>query len=132
MYCICCDKDNVKPYQLGIDDQSSINEEEYIWSVEEKELNEDSKIYYGKEKLITNVDNRMWNDGIVQIIDAGYGSRYDTTKFVIAICDDCIKNKLQDGTLLNYGNYMSDRYSKDKVDKSKGILRRRQNLDRLV
>jgi hypothetical protein len=42
----------------------------------------------------------MVNDGIIQTIDGGFGSIHDTDTFIIAICDDCITENLEDGTLL--------------------------------
>lgn len=33
----------------------------------------------------------MWENGIVEAISAGYGSRFDGNIYIIAICDDCIK-----------------------------------------
>lgn len=134
MYCICCDKDNVKPYGLGyVDNIPEMTEEEYIWSIEEHPLDENGQKYYLRDKLVTNADNRMWDGGIVQIISAGYGSSFDTSQFVIAICDDCIKNKIHDASILHYGNYMhGGKWVKEDIDQSKQILRRRKNLDGLV
>lgn len=39
----------------------------------------------------------MWNDGVVEKISFGYGSRYDMSSFYIAICDDCIEDLLKSG-----------------------------------
>ena len=36
---------------------------------------------------------RMWDDAIVDKIQAGYGSRFDGNIYVIAICDPCIASK---------------------------------------
>lgn len=36
----------------------------------------------------------MWEDGIVEIINGGYGSNFDGNKYLIAICDDCIESNL--------------------------------------
>jgi hypothetical protein len=74
----------------------------------------------------------MVSDGIIQIIDAGYGSKCDGDQFIIAICDDCIKENLEDGTLLYFGNYMSSYFTKVNIEKSKKTYRRRKNLDKLV
>lgn len=129
MYCICCKKDKLKP---GLDDMS---EEDYIWKVERKELkSKEEQEYFGSKVQITNTNNRMWSDGIVHIIDAGYGSNHDTDKFVIAICDDCINLNLEDGTLLYHGNYMYPDHpaTEEERNKSKQIYRRRKNLDDLV
>jgi len=130
MYCICCKKDNVIPLQHG----EEMSEEDYIWSVEKEELTKEGQEYFGKKVRMDNVDSRMWDGGIVQIINAGYGSGHDTDQYVIAICDDCIDRETEEGTLLQYDNYMhpDSPYTKEVVDKSKQIYRRRKNLDRLV
>ena len=36
----------------------------------------------------------MWEDGIVEIINGGYGSNFDGEKLLITICDDCIESNL--------------------------------------
>jgi hypothetical protein len=33
----------------------------------------------------------MWDGGIVEWITAGYGSRLDTNRYLIGICDDCME-----------------------------------------
>lgn len=33
----------------------------------------------------------MWNNGVVEKITFGYGSRHDMDSFYIAVCDDCIE-----------------------------------------
>ncbi len=131
MYCICCKQDKIEQDRNHTD----LSEEDYIWSVEKKELKTQEEIdYFGTKVLVTNTNNRMWSGGIVHIIDAGYGSSHDTDKFVIAICDDCITKESQDGTLLYHGNYMSSDsdWTQKEVDKSKQAYRRRKNLDKLV
>ena len=35
----------------------------------------------------------MWDGGIVDEIQAGFGSIFDGRKFIIAICDECLKEK---------------------------------------
>ena len=111
MFCICCKKNNVKPSNYSGTTQS---EEERLWQ------NEGSTI-----------DNEMINDGIIQIIEAGYGSIHDGDQFIIAICDQCIKDNLEDATLLYFGNYMI-RELNGEVEKSKKLFRRRNNLDDLT
>ena len=66
--------------------------------------------------------------------DAGYGSIHDGDQFVIAICDDCIKENLEDATLLYYGNYMYDLdvTGTNEKEKSKQKYRRRKNLDNII
>lgn len=36
----------------------------------------------------------MWNDGGVHEFIPGYGSRFDSERFIIAICDNCIHEGL--------------------------------------
>lgn len=44
----------------------------------------------------------MFDGGIVDVVAAGYGSKLDGDKYVIAICDNCIKSR----NLKYVGNYM--------------------------
>jgi hypothetical protein len=124
MYCICCKKNNVVPDTKMISENSTPQfEEDILWK--------DSKRADGS---LVNVNNEMIDNGIIHIIDAGYGSNYDGDQFVIAICDDCIKENLEDATLLYYGNYMYTRegFIEEEKEKSKQKYRRRKNLDKLV
>lgn len=77
------------------------------------------------------VDNEMVNGGIVQLIHAGFGSAHDTDSFIIAICDNCIAENLEDATLLLFrsGHYINP---EKHVNDSKKKYRRRKNLDGLV
>jgi hypothetical protein len=43
------------------------------------------------ESFVPNPAGNCWDGGIVEWIQAGYGSRHDTAKFLICICDDCIE-----------------------------------------
>lgn len=120
MYCICCKKNNVTTDSFG---KKDIPEEDILWKSSKR-----------PDGSLVNVNSEMIDNGIIHIIDAGYGSTHDGDQFVIAICDDCIKENKKDGTLLYYGNYM---YSDEKIieedkEKSKKIYRRRKNLDGLV
>ena len=126
MYCICCKKDKVIPfdgsYKLRKDPHHpEITEEDILWKNEKT-----------KDGKFKTVNSEMVSDGIIQIIDAGYGSKCDGDQFIIAICDDCIKENLEDGTLLYFGNYMSSYFTKVNIEKSKKTYRRRKNLDKLV
>jgi hypothetical protein len=125
MYCICCKKNNVIPNTLPVsskistEDSPPQNEEDILWK--------DSKRPDGS---LVNVNNEMIDNGIIHIIDAGYGSTHDGDQFVIAICDDCIEENLQDATLLYWGNYMyANDYANDEIKKSQQTYRRRKNLD---
>jgi hypothetical protein len=118
MYCICCEKDKVKP--MNFYEEAPSSEEELLW---QKEVLDDG--------TIRTIDNQMVSGGIIQLIDAGYGSTHDGEKFILGICDDCIRQKLENATLLYYENYMGWG-TEDDVGKSKQLYRRRKNLDDLV
>jgi hypothetical protein len=129
MYCICCKKNNVIPETFSYTKESmrgvkeKVEEEDILWK--------DSKRPDGS---LVNVNNEMIDNGIIHIIDAGYGSTHDGDQFVIAICDDCINVNKEDGTLLYYNNYMhyDEKFVEEEKEKSKKIYRRRKNLDGLV
>lgn len=128
MYCICCKKNNVIPNTPSI--SSKISTEDSPPQHEEDILWKDSKRPDGS---LVNVNNEMIDNGIIHIIDAGYGSTHDGDQFVIAICDDCIKENLADATLLYYGNYMyGGDYANGEIEKSKQKYRRRNSLDKLI
>jgi hypothetical protein len=127
MYCICCKKNNVipntPPIKISTEDSPPQHEEDILWK--------DSKRPDGS---LVNVNNEMIDNGIIHIIDAGYGSTHDGDQFVIAICDECIKENLQDATLLYWGNYMygNEGFVHEEIEKSKQKYRRRKNLDDIV
>jgi len=129
MYCICCKKNNVIPNtppvssKISTEDSPPQHEEDILWK--------DSKRPDGS---LVNVCNEIIDNGIIHIIDAGYGSRHDGDQFVIAICDDCIKENLEDATILYWGNYMYSNtgFVYEEVEKSKQKYRRRKNLDDIV
>jgi hypothetical protein len=106
--------------KISTEDSPPQSEEDVIWKRERRE-----------DGSLVNVNNEMIDNGIIHIIDAGYGSTHDGDQFVIAICDDCIKENLQDATLLYYYNYMYGN-NEDEVEKSKQKYRRRKNLDNIV
>jgi len=59
-------------------------------------------------------ENSMWLDGIVGKVSAGYGSELDGDMYIIAICDDCIR---ENKDRVEYvGNYMEDFYNRDNKD----------------
>ena len=122
MYCICCKKNNLIPFDSRqsqkIPADKLETEEDILWKKD-------------KRNNLANVNNEMINNGIIQIIDAGYGSKHDGDQIILAICDDCIKQNLEDATLLYYDNYMGYDIN-EKVEKSKQKYRRRKKLDDLV
>ena len=124
MYCICCKKNNVIPFDSRqsqkIPADKLETEEDILWKRNKR-----------TDGSLSNVNNEMIDNGIIQIIDAGYGSKHDGDQIILAICDDCIKQNLEDATLLYYGNYIFPDVEED-IEKSKKKYRRRKNLDDLV
>lgn len=112
MYCISCKKNNVKPFLN--------NERNILWKNEN----------FGDKKLTIN--NEMIDNGIIHIIEAGYGSKFDNDRIIIAICDDCIEKNLEDSTLLFFDSYFNKRISEERLNESKKKYRRRKNLDNLI
>ena len=52
-------------------------------------------------------DEKMWNDGIVFKMSAGYGSKLDGNMFMGAICDECIDTMAQIDSLKYIGDYIT-------------------------
>jgi hypothetical protein len=100
------------------------SEEEILWKNEKDEKSEQT--YY------RTIENEMVNNGTIDILNAGYGSRHDGDRILLAICDDCIKENLADGTLLYFSNYMTKIGVEGEVEKSKKLYQRRTRLDGLV
>lgn len=117
MYCICCKKNNVKPIEF--DDSVKKSEVDTLWGREKR-----------GDKTIT-IDNKMVDNGIIQIISAEYGSSNDGSQFIIAICDGCIEENLNNSNLLYYGDYISPNstYTIEQKEKSKLRYNRKKNLD---
>jgi hypothetical protein len=40
------------------------------------------------------ISQLSWQNGDVNIFPCGFGSKFDKTNFIIAICDECIEKKL--------------------------------------
>lgn len=55
---------------------------------------------------VNNVARQPFSSGMAGNIDAGYGSRHDTDVFMIAVCDDCIETKRNEGRLTFVYSYM--------------------------
>ena len=129
MYCICCKRNNVLPMEIAFPknqtDKNKI-EEDFLWKNEKVENTANNHPYY------RTIENEMVNDGVIEIINAGYGSKHDGDRILLAICDDCIKENLADGTLLYFSNYMTKIGVEGEVEKSKKLYQRRTRLDGLV
>jgi len=46
-----------------------------------------------------NPEQGAWNNGVVEKIHMGYGSRFDENIYVFGICDDCIEEKHKKGLI---------------------------------
>lgn len=51
-------------------------------------------------------DAEMWDECAVKTITAGYGSRFDMSKFLVGICDDCLAAKLASGVIIQWRNFI--------------------------
>lgn len=129
MKCICCDVLVSATIHKPVDDNHTDpikSEEDAIFVTEKMEYEE------GKTTFI-RAQNRMWHNGIVGNISAGYGSTLDGNCYVIAICDSCAKKKHLDGTIAFTGDYMNPEYYREhEEEKARQIWRRYNQLDSLL
>ena len=56
-------------------------------------------------KIDEDVSRSMWNNGSVDKIITGYGSRFDGDVYFFGICDDCIEKKKDEGIIKFYKRY---------------------------
>ncbi len=125
MKCICCDA-NIKP-SIHAGDEFVKTEEDAVFVTEIREFEEDKKTFLRAE-------NRMWGNGIVGNLSAGYGSSLDGNEYVIAICDICTKEKQADGTIAFVGDYMAPIgwYKENAEEEARRVWRRYNQLDDLL
>jgi len=125
MKCVCCDG---KVRALDSYDKEIKNEEDAVFKTIKRVFGDkDDKISY------TKAENRMWGDGIVGNISAGYGSKKDGDCYVIAICDECVEAKKLNGTIAHVGDYMMpDYYTEHEEEEARKIWRRYNQLDDLL
>jgi len=50
--------------------------------------------------LTTKPESDMWENALVDRITAGYGSKYDNSDFLVGLCDECIKDRISKGYLM--------------------------------
>lgn len=65
-----------------------------------KEIKPLEGLFDGQIK-VTAQEQGCWNDGTVEKITFGYGSRHDMRSFYIAICDDCVELFEKDGLIID-------------------------------
>lgn len=125
MRCICCSENNIKIESYQIEGPST--EEDIIYNgpfTEEHLLQRDRPVKIDEGFLLIT-------GGVIQKITAPYGSIHDGDRFLLAICDSCIKSKLEDGGLLFLSQTFGDDESR-RIESSKKIYRRNNNLDKLA
>jgi hypothetical protein len=125
--CICCDKKISLLYPETLDEKS---EEDIVFNKENRQI-------YGKkgrfdEEIELNAGSQMWNDGVVNLISAGYGSRFDGDEFIIAICDDCLEKKLMTGNLAFINNYMTRNFKDETYNNYRTAWRRYNKIDDIL
>jgi hypothetical protein len=126
MYCICCKQNKIKANNVANrEEDKDMSEEDALWRVDRVENPKGDKI------VTKTCDNRLWDDGIVEIIHAGYGSKHDGDSIIVAICDDCVSTELENGNILYHSSYMGG-YVDDLIENSKKKYRRNSKLDDLV
>jgi hypothetical protein len=105
--------------------EDNITEEDAVFQITEKRI--------GDRIVKVKAGSRMWLNGIVGEISAGFGSNQDGDEYVIAVCDNCIKEKVSDGTVAHISNYMirTDEV-KEIIKENKIKWRRNNNLDQLT
>lgn len=121
MKCICCNK-KINHLNIG----ASPSDEDAIFLTIEKKRG-DGTIFHER------AENRLWVDGVVGNISAGYGSSNDGSVYVIGVCDDCISIKVKEGSIAYTSNYICQNDEvKSEIENSKKIFRRNNNLDNLI
>lgn len=88
----------------------------------------------GSVRLI-DIDSTMWDDAIVEKMAAGYGSSHDGDMFLVGICDECMKNKMNSGNTILVGNYMASDVTieaKKSIENSIQKARRLKNINELT
>lgn len=77
-------------------------------------------------------ENSCWNSGVVDKISSGYGSIHDGSVFLICVCDKCLTQKRDNGTIIFLYDYMNELYSQDQRDEYNKILHRKMKLKRII
>ena len=66
-----------------------------------------------------------WNDGLVKVVSAGYGSRHDLESYIIAICDPCLTKLREDKIIEVYRDLKKSITGSDSVARTTNF---RKNL----
>ena len=109
--CICCG------YKIQLSDAG----------IPESEIFKDLKNY--------KPESQIWNNGVVNLFVAGYGSSNDGDYFYLGICDKCIDIGYKNGRLRYQGDYMATSYCKfneSDFRKQEEMRNRENNLNNLL
>lgn len=118
MKCICYNK------KISLLQENSLKESKIVFKREQRIV---------RDRVITlDAGSEMWNGGIVGLISAGYGSNTDGDEFIIAICDECLATKKDNGTVAVVGNYMSGAFHKNILKNGNLFGRKTINKKRLI
>lgn len=74
----------------------------------------------------------MWNDAIVEVITAGYGSSHDCDAYLIAVCDSCLEQKRKEGSAIFLYNGMFKSSSEEMRNEHNVNLHRKMKLKRIL
>jgi len=116
MMCICCDK------KISLYLTEGKNEEDVVFNKEKRGIHGEPE-----EEIILDAGSQMWKDGVVDLISAGYGSKFDTDEFIIAICDECLDKKIMTGNIAYIGTYTGQSVKGTQKYESARIAWRRYN-----
>jgi len=121
--CICCD---AKIELLNFNNENLVEEEEVFRK--EVKVNPTTKSNY-----IAHAGQNMWQNGLVDMVSAGYGSTLDGNQYIIAVCDECLRKKTMTGHIAYIGDYVTAIDAKDEYYRNaRTAWRRYNNIDNLL
>jgi hypothetical protein len=129
MRCCCCDKKIEILYNLS----EGLTEEECLFGGKVEAKLDSRPNRQERRRKIGDAEKAgpyklMYLNATTGLIEAGYGSSHDGGEYIISICDDCLKLKVDSGIIAHIGDSLS---SKGETDNRK-IWRRNNNLDELL
>ena len=104
--CLVCSKE-VSPLEktsLGLVDIFETLENVIKFHATNTWLSQDESSF--KTRQPGNVGNELVHDGMIDYITFGYGSSHNGDVFIIAMCDDCVMRKKEEGLLIFDHNSM--------------------------
>lgn len=78
-------------------------------------------------------ESQVWENGIIDRLDAGYGSINDGNMYYMGICDTCVKENTDNGRLRFAGSYLGFKiYSETELTEFEKKRTRENNLNLLT